>query len=255
MTPSELRERLENHEDWLDGRRIDGRFDLAGRRADGVHASRARLARACLFRATLPLAAFLHCKRDELARHVPAQALEALDTAAVREGVGRALDWAAQPGRFVVTLADETYPRLLLEIADPPPLLYAHGRAELLRRPGLAIVGSRNATAQGARNAEEFARWRVEGPQPLDLLNVPYFEFVEREEASVRRVTDWLGDRGGDVVVLCAQGGSSAYVAEILQRRGLPATNLDGGMVAWGLGTALLLRALPGSRPETAARI
>jgi DNA processing protein len=102
--------------------------------------------------------AVLGRKRDELARHVPAQALEALDSAAVREGVGRALDWAAQPGRFVVTLADETYPRLLLEIADPPPLLYAHGRAELLRRPGLAIVGSRNATAQGARNAEEFAK-------------------------------------------------------------------------------------------------
>ncbi len=25
------------------------------------------------------------------------------------------------------------------------------------------------------RNAEEFARWRVEGPHPVDMLNVPYF--------------------------------------------------------------------------------
>ena len=32
------------------------------------------------------------------------------------------------------------------------------------------------------RNAEEFARWRVEGPHPLDTLNVPYFEFVEKED-------------------------------------------------------------------------
>ena len=50
----------------------------------------------------------------------------------------------------VITLADEAYPRLLLEIADPPPLLYARGRVELLQRPALAIVGSRNATPQGS---------------------------------------------------------------------------------------------------------
>jgi DNA processing protein len=72
--------------------------------------------------------------------------------------VRRALQWAQAPGHAVVTLADAQYPRLLLEIPDPPPLLYAAGRLELLNRPSLAVVGSRNATAQGARNAEEFAR-------------------------------------------------------------------------------------------------
>ena len=102
--------------------------------------------------------AVLTRKRSELARYVPAAALEALDSKSVQEAVARALDWAAQPERFVVTLADDTYPRLLLEIPDPPPLLYAHGRVELLGRPGLAVVGSRNATAQGERNAEEFAK-------------------------------------------------------------------------------------------------
>src|SRR6185503_2758776 len=55
-------------------------------------------------------------------------------------------------------LADGNYPRLLLEIADPPPLLYARGRVELLQRPCIAVVGSRNATAQGAANADSFAR-------------------------------------------------------------------------------------------------
>jgi DNA processing protein len=102
--------------------------------------------------------AVLAQKRSELARHAPAAAIEALDSQPVQDAVARALDWAAQPGRFVVTLADESYPRPLLEIGDPPPLLYARGRLELLQRPGLAIVGSRNATAQGERNAEEFAR-------------------------------------------------------------------------------------------------
>lgn len=72
--------------------------------------------------------------------------------------VERALRWAEAPGHAVVTLADSVYPGLLLEIPDPPALLYAVGRLELLARPALAIVGSRNATAQGVRNAEQFAR-------------------------------------------------------------------------------------------------
>jgi DNA processing protein len=72
--------------------------------------------------------------------------------------VERALRWAQEPTHAVVTLADTAYPRLLLEIPDPPPLLYAVGRLELLARPALAIVGSRNATVQGARDAEQFAK-------------------------------------------------------------------------------------------------
>jgi rhodanese-related sulfurtransferase len=100
------------------------------------------------------------------------------------------------------------------------------------------LSGSAPPRILDVRNAEEFSRWRVEGPHPVDVLNVPYFEFVEREDASVRKVTDWLGGRG-NLVVVCAEGGSSAYVAEILQGRGLPAANLAGGMLAWGLGSAI----------------
>jgi DNA processing protein len=102
--------------------------------------------------------AVLARKQHELAAYAEPAALHALYSGTVREAVERALDWAAQAGHFVVTLADQTYPRLLLEIADPPPLLYARGRIELLERPALAVVGSRNATAQGERNAEDFAR-------------------------------------------------------------------------------------------------
>ncbi|MCK7501882.1 MAG: DNA-protecting protein DprA [Comamonadaceae bacterium] len=43
------------------------------------------------------------------------------------------------------------------ETPDPPTLLYAKGRVELLNRPALAVVGSRNATPQGVANAEAFA--------------------------------------------------------------------------------------------------
>lgn len=96
--------------------------------------------------------------RSELSRVAPRAAFEALDSVEVAKAVAQAGEWAAQPGHAVVTLADDAYPKLLLEIADPPTLLYAHGRLDLLARPALAVVGSRNATTQGERNAESFAR-------------------------------------------------------------------------------------------------
>ncbi len=72
-------------------------------------------------------------------------------------GIEAALAWTAEPGGHVVTLGDPEYPRLLLDSADPPTLLYVRGRVELLDRPMLAIVGSRNASRQGEIDAEAFA--------------------------------------------------------------------------------------------------
>jgi DNA processing protein len=69
-----------------------------------------------------------------------------------------ALDWLQQPENRLLTLADEDYPRLLLEIADPPPLLYVKGDLACLKRPAIAIVGSRNATPQGIKTTEAFAQ-------------------------------------------------------------------------------------------------
>lgn len=69
-----------------------------------------------------------------------------------------ALDWLAADNNHLITLADPHYPQALLEIADPPPVLYAKGRLEWLATPGIAVVGSRNASPQGERNAEEFSQ-------------------------------------------------------------------------------------------------
>src|SRR5436853_104556 len=102
--------------------------------------------------------AVLERRRSELTAHAAPAVIEALDSPSVRDAVARALDWAGAPGHDVVTLADEHYPRALLETPDPPPVLYALGRTELLQRPSLAVVGSRNATAQGEHNAESFAK-------------------------------------------------------------------------------------------------
>ena len=67
--------------------------------------------------------------------------------------------------RYVVTLGDDAYPAALLDIEDPPLMLYMLGvlanRANTAKKTiadSLAIVGSRNPTPQGESNAREFAR-------------------------------------------------------------------------------------------------
>lgn len=71
--------------------------------------------------------------------------------------VAEAGRWADGASQHIVTLADDEYPRSLLEIPDPPSLLYVRGDLGALNTPTLAVVGSRQPTAQGLRNAEAFA--------------------------------------------------------------------------------------------------
>ena len=59
--------------------------------------------------------------------------------------------------RNVLVLGDPRYPEALLQTADPPTLLYTKGRVDLLAADSIAIVGSRNPTAQGLENARAFA--------------------------------------------------------------------------------------------------
>lgn len=105
----------------------------------------------------LPQAVLAH-SRSTLSPFVSREALAALDSDPVSQAVDKALAWVQKPGHSILTLADSGYPAALLEIADPPPLLYLRGRADLLAGPCLAVVGSRNATPQGMRDAESFAR-------------------------------------------------------------------------------------------------
>ena len=71
--------------------------------------------------------------------------------------VEKTFSWLSQPGNTILTLADSRYPKKLLQIPDPPLMLYVKGRLDLLSTDAIAIVGSRNATAQGALDAENFA--------------------------------------------------------------------------------------------------
>ena len=100
----------------------------------------------------------LAASRGVLARHVGDAAAAAIKQAANDRALAAVATWLDDPANHVITLADAGYPPQLLQIADPPPLLYVKGRIELLSRASIAVVGSRNATAQGVANAEAFAR-------------------------------------------------------------------------------------------------
>jgi DNA processing protein len=100
----------------------------------------------------------LRLRREHLARVIPDKIAAAITAGNRNEAVEKGLAWATQPGNSIITLADALYPSQLLEIPDPPPLLYCRGNRALLGANSLAVVGSRNATPQGASNAEVFSR-------------------------------------------------------------------------------------------------
>jgi DNA processing protein len=124
-------------------------------------------ARSLMYRFGLPQAIF-EAGESELRECVTAKQAAALSTEP--EGLDalmkRTEDWlnAAPAQRRMVTLGDADYPSALLDTEDPPLVLYALGRVELLSSgfvacaaSGIAIVGSRNPTPQGIQNAHQFA--------------------------------------------------------------------------------------------------
>jgi DNA processing protein len=95
---------------------------------------------------------------DEIARFLGDASVAGLSRGADRALVDKALAWSSAQGNHLVTFDHPDYPQALREIHDPPPLIYARGRTELLNAPAFAIVGSRNPTPQGSRDTEAFAQ-------------------------------------------------------------------------------------------------
>ncbi len=75
----------------------------------------------------------------------------------VVERLHNCLDWLADGNVHCLTPDDERYPALLLEIPDPPPVLFVRGNVDCLMLPQLALVGSRHASRSGAANAYRFS--------------------------------------------------------------------------------------------------
>ncbi len=134
---------MQNHDAWLKLALVPGIGDGAQRRLLEAFGS--------------PQTA-LAASRAQLAQHLSAKQIEALQAGPDAQLLSDSLAWISQPGHHLITFLDEDYPAQLREIADPPALLYAKGQREMLGQNCLAVVGSRNATPQGEANAEAFAQ-------------------------------------------------------------------------------------------------
>jgi len=100
------------------------------------------------------------CSPQQLAARVPKAICEGLLVArgaAVTLHIHQALKWALEPDQFILTPDQNDYPAQLQHTADAPMVLYAKGDLARLKQPALAIVGARNATADGLEHANDFA--------------------------------------------------------------------------------------------------
>src|SRR6185369_5510515 len=62
-----------------------------------------------------------------------------------------------QTGTVAVTIGDSSYPPLLREIFDPPIVLFARGRVDLLRSTLFGVVGTRRPTPYGIAATEKLS--------------------------------------------------------------------------------------------------
>ena len=81
------------------------------------------------------------------------------------------------------------------------------------------------------RSPSDFGRFQIEGPNPIQMKNVPYIDFSdEEEEESVAKVP-----RDKKIRIVCAKEGSAKYVGEVLIKHGFEdVAYLEGGIKTWG---------------------
>lgn len=81
------------------------------------------------------------------------------------------------------------------------------------------------------RNSKDFGRFKVEGPHPITMLNVSYFDFMEIEDECIAR----MPAKDQAIRIVCAKEGSAQFVAEILEKHGFTDVGyLAGGIKSWG---------------------
>ncbi len=110
-----------------------------------------------------------------------------------------ALEWAwarveqyARTDIELLTFFDERYPERLRELADPPPLIYVRGDAQLLaREQSVAVVGTREPTTCGVSAAEELtgaaaeAGWGIVSGLAKGIDTIAHRTAIEREAPTI----------------------------------------------------------------------
>lgn len=89
---------------------------------------------------------------------MPAQSAQFVFEGKARAAAEDEIKRTMEAGGKILTPEDAAYPERLREIYDPPAVLWIRGNAELLARPGIAIVGTRQPSPYGAGMAELLSR-------------------------------------------------------------------------------------------------
>ena len=89
---------------------------------------------------------------------MPAKSAQALADGRSRAAAEKEWKMVDEAGATIITPDDEAYPSRLLEIYDPPAVLWVRGSLTLLARPGIAVVGTRAPSPYGAGMAEMLSR-------------------------------------------------------------------------------------------------
>ena len=118
--------------------------------------------------------------------------------------IGRYLERISKSNIKVLTLLDKSYPKLLREIADPPPVLYIRGELPHSRRI-IGVVGTRKMTSYGREATEILVR---------DLVNMGFTVvsgLARGVDSHAHRVTM---KSGGQTIAVLGGGVDRVYPAE-----------------------------------------
>src|SRR5258707_5545150 len=101
-----------------------------------------------------------HGRRPELeSLRLKPETIESIIKREFHEKAGNELDRVKQLGGDVLILDDGSYPALLREIDDPPPVLYVKGDWQAcFDQPCVGVIGSRMCSTYGENSSEMIAR-------------------------------------------------------------------------------------------------
>lgn len=104
--------------------------------------------------------AVFHASRSQLeSLRMDAQTVDAILAKSFDERAKREFDEVKKLGGDILVLDDGSYPDILREIADPPPVLYVKGDWQAcFDQPSIGVVGSRSCSTYGENASEMLAR-------------------------------------------------------------------------------------------------
>lgn len=90
------------------------------------------------------------------------------------------------------------------------------------------VVGRQKTFILDVRNTDEYDDWKIEG-ESVEIINEPYFNLLDGADTVAEKI-----NKDQEVIVVCAQGGSSQMVADMIEETGFTHVySLEGGMKAW----------------------